>query len=102
MDRIKIRYFVDMGLFITLLSFGITGIIKFRKLWSLLGININYDSLPMHEFSLIHDCTGLIFIFLVIFHLILNFEWIVIETKNMFAKKEEQEIMIKKSGKKRK
>ena len=100
MDRIKIRYFIDVGLLITLLSFGITGIIKFRRLWGILGISINYDNLPMHELTLIHDWTGLVFIFLVILHLALNWEWIVVETKNMFSKKEEQKMRIKKSGKK--
>ena len=103
MDRIKIRYFIDAGLLITLLSFGITGIIKFRRLWSLLGITVNYDSLPMHELTLIHDWTGFVFIFLVIAHLALNWEWIVLETKNMFVKREEPDmILAKKQIKKRK
>jgi len=42
----------------------------------------------MKTLSTIHDWSGIVMVLLVLVHLILHWDWIVCETKNIFSKKE--------------
>ena len=86
-EKIKVKYFVDIGLLISFLLVVITGIIKFGKLLGFFGINPDYANLPMSRISAIHDWSGIVLAVLVLIHLILNFDWIISTTKCFFEKK---------------
>ncbi len=82
----KIKYFVDIGMLISFILVFATGIIKFRKLLSFIGINLNYEGLPMKEIAAIHDWSGVAIGVFVLIHLILNLTWIIETTKDFFEK----------------
>jgi len=87
MNRQELNYFIDLGLIVTFFGVFITGILKFRYIKSLLGL----DSLilPMKDISTIHDWSGLIMGLLVLAHLVLHFKWLKCMTQNIFGKKKE-------------
>jgi len=91
MVKDKIKYFVDVGLLISFILVFVTGVIKFGKLLRTIGINLNYAELPMHEISIVHDWSGVFIGVFVLIHLILNFNWIIATTKDLFKKKSENE-----------
>lgn len=80
------KYIIDVGLLISGLLVIITGIIKFRSLWNLLGININYELMNMTAYRIIHDWSGLVMTLFVIIHLVLNWDWIKGTTRGFFIK----------------
>ncbi len=88
MVKNKIKYFVDVGLLISFLIVTVTGFVKFGTLLRTVGINLEYSELPMKAISAWHDWSGVVLAFLVLVHLILNFDWIVATTKDFFKKKE--------------
>ena len=79
MNKAKLNYFVDIGLFISFLLVFVTGVIKF-KLFNL------YKSFGFPNISLIHDWSGIAMGVLVLIHLILHWNWIVCMTKGFFQK----------------
>jgi hypothetical protein len=81
------KYVVDVGLLISGLIVIITGVIKFRSLWNLLGVNINYELMNMVAYRVIHDWSGLVMTIFVIIHLFLNWDWIKGTTRGFFIKK---------------
>jgi len=83
------KYIIDVGLLLSGLLVIITGIIKFRSLWRLLGIDINYEVMNMTAYRVIHDWSGIVMTVFVIVHLILNWDWIVATTKDYFKRHEE-------------
>ena len=87
MEKNKIKYFVDIGLIISFLLVFVTGIIKFGKLLRAIGIDLNYKELPMSEITAIHDWSGVFMGLLILIHLILNFDWIISCSKELFKKK---------------
>lgn len=86
MNRTFVKYFVDLGLLLSFLGVTFTGIVKFRSFLSLIGINLDYDSMNMGLYRTIHDWSGLAMAVLVLFHLIVNWGWIVGVTKEIFSK----------------
>ncbi|MDP1728634.1 MAG: DUF4405 domain-containing protein [archaeon] len=86
MEKVRLKYWVDVGMGISFLAVFITGIIKFRKILTLLGIEINYQSGLLYILSKVHDWSGVFMGLFVVIHLILNFDWIVCETKSFFCK----------------
>ncbi len=88
MDKNRIKYFIDIGLLISFLIVTVTGLVKFGTLLRAVGINLTYSELPMKTISLWHDWSGAVLAFLVLIHLILNFDWIISTTKCFFKKKE--------------
>lgn len=82
MNKLKLNYWIDIGLAITFLSAFITGIVKWPGLIRLFGIT--HRSLPMVQITFIHDWTGLIMGILVFIHLALHWNWIVCVTKRIF------------------
>lgn len=87
MEKNKIKYCIDVGLLISFLIVTVTGIVKFGKLLGAVGINLTYSELPMKTISAWHDWSGVALVFLVLVHLILNFDWIIATTKSFFMKK---------------
>ena len=89
-------YVVDVGLAISFLAVTITGIIKFRSLWSLFGIAFVFSDAAKALLRTIHDWSGLVMAVLVLVHLILNWGWIVETTKEYFCR---EEVPVKKDKK---
>lgn len=101
-DKNTWKYIVDIGLLISSLAAMFTGIVKFRTLMHLLGININYEAMNMGLYRIIHDWSGLAMTILVIVHIILNWDWIKGTTRGFFERKEKnniKKIIIKKNKK---
>jgi hypothetical protein len=81
MNKGKLNYWIDFGLLISFLIVTLTGIIKFR------GLGL-YSVLGFSGISTWHDWSGIVMAVLVLVHLVLHWNWIVCETKNIFSKKE--------------
>jgi len=82
MNKAILKYWVDVGLLISFLIVGISGIFKmpeFRSwfLWV-------FEIIPGRTMRLFHDWAGIALVILVAIHLILNWSWIVAMTKNIF------------------
>lgn len=82
MDKIRVRYFVDLALIVSFLAVFGTGIVKFKQFMAFLGID--QGGLPMLQISLVHDYFGLLFGSLVIVHTILNLAFLKNMTKGIF------------------
>ena len=88
MNKNTWKYLVDIGLLISGLLVIITGIVKFKSFLALFGASINYAEFPIRIFSKLHDWSGIAMAVLVIVHLIMNWDWIIATTKNIFKKQE--------------
>ena len=88
MNKLKINFWVDVGLAVTFFGSFITGLVKWPGLLRWFGLT--HRSLPMKEITLIHDWSGLIMGLIVLVHLILHWNMIVCMTKNMFRRGEKQ------------
>ena len=86
MNRVKLNYWIDVGLAISFFVCFITGLIKWPGLIKIIGTSA-YNVLRFRNISLLHDFSGLIMGLLVLVHLILHWKWIVAVTKSMFSKK---------------
>lgn len=84
MDKIKIKYFLDIGLAISFFLSLITGIIKFPGL-SKYFLPV-YRVISGYYMSKIHDWSGIVMGILVFVHLLLNLKWIIAVTKSFFKK----------------
>lgn len=85
MDKAKLNYAVDLGLIVTFLLNGVTGIIKFPGLLGNLGVKVK--DLPWKEISRVHDWAGIAMVVLVVVHIVLHWNFIVAMTKKYFGKK---------------
>ena len=86
MNKIKLNYWIDIGLTISFLICLFTGLIKWPGLIKLIGTSA-YKILHVKNISLLHDWSGLIMGILVLTHLVLHWRWIVSVTKSTFGKK---------------
>lgn len=75
----KINYIIDILLTISFILIFITGILKLP--WLAL-----HRFIQMRLITLVHDITGIIFLFLILCHIILHFKWFISMTKNIFEK----------------
>ncbi len=80
MNKIRLFYWVDMGLLLSFIIVAITGIIKFP------GLGL-YKILGFRGISKWHDWAGIVMVVLVLIHLALHWGWIVNQTKYLFKKK---------------
>jgi len=85
MDKIKLKYFVDLGMGLSFLVVFFTGIFKFPGLTNY--FKFIYRIIPGFNISRVHDWAGLIMGIFVFVHLVLNWNWIVAMTKNIFKGK---------------
>jgi len=79
MDKIKLNYWVDVGMGIAFILAFVTGIFKFPNLTQYF-ISV-FRFIPARTISRIHDWSGLVMGLLVLTHLILHWNWIVCMTK---------------------
>ena len=84
MNKLKIDYWIDVGLAITFLSAFITGLLKWPSLIRFFGLT--HRNLPWAEITFVHDWSGLIMGLLVFIHLLFHWKWIVCVTKNILKK----------------
>jgi hypothetical protein len=83
MNRIKLNYWIDVGLALSFLICFITGLIKWPNLVKIIGVSA-YNISSKGNISILHDVSGLIMGILVMIHLVLHWKWIVSVTKSMF------------------
>jgi len=86
MDRTKLDYWIDLGLLISFLGVGVTGIVKLK--WIAPLLNLSWGDPKMTLLSTIHDWSGIVIVALVLVHLILHRKWIISTTKCFFVKEE--------------
>ena len=93
MNKLKLNYFVDVGLAISLIICFFTGLIKWPGLIRIIGTSI-YQILHFRNISLLHDWSGLIMGLLVLFHLVLNWGCCpaICRIKMGFLKKTDKEV----------
>ena len=89
MNRNFVKYFVDIGMFLSFLAVAITGVLKFRSFLGFFGVELDYASMNMRLMSRVHDWTGILIVVFVLIHLILNWSWIVSTTKQLFCREVE-------------
>jgi len=85
MDRMKVNYFIDLGMAVAFVLLFVTGIIKFPGLLPFLGIS--YAGLPMNQITMIHDRSGVVLGVLIIIHFLLHFKWMRAKTLSLFKRK---------------
>ena len=85
MDKLKLKYIINVGLLISFVAVFVTGIIKFPGLLASLGIG--RSGLPWAQISKVHDWSGLVMGILVFAHLVQNWSWMVATTKRYVLKR---------------
>ena len=83
MNKLKLNYWIDVGLAISFFVCFLTGLIKWPGLIKIVGVSA-YRTLSFSNISILHDWSGLIMGFLVLIHLALHWSWIVAVTKMIF------------------
>ena len=91
MNNLKVNCWVNIGLMISFLVCFVTGLIKWPGLIKIIGTSW-YGVLHVRNISLLHDWSGLIMGLLVLFHLVLNWNWMVMVTKKIFKRNEDKEV----------
>ena len=79
----KLKYIVDMFMFLVFLIVALSGFI----LWLILpkgSGNSLFLILTRNEWIFVHNWSSVIFILLLLIHLILNWNWIILVTKSLF------------------
>ena len=80
-----INYIINVGLLISFICVFITGIIKYPGLLFFL-LGIGYIETPLFTINDLHDNSGIIMGILVLAHLVLNWKFMWIYTKNIFKR----------------
>lgn len=94
MEKSKANYVVDIGLIISFIGVFVSGIFKFYPLRNIFaGV---FEIISKETMRTIHDWSGIVMGILVIIHIALNWNFMVMETKEMFSKNKEETL---KSGK---
>ena len=83
MNKIKLNYWIDVGLAASFFICFLTGLIKWPGLIQVIGTSA-YRSLHVKNISLLHDWSGIVMGLLVLIHLGLNWKWMVSVTKSIF------------------
>lgn len=81
MDRSWVNYWVDIGMLISFIVCGITGIVKMPRLIPMLGLS--YADLPMITLTWLHDWSGVLLVVLSGVHVALHWKWIIAMTKRI-------------------
>lgn len=85
MEKRAIKYLIDLGLLVSGILCIVTGLIKLPVLLNF--FDIRRGILPVYEITLLHDWSGVVFVFLVIAHVSMNWRWMVDITKSLVKKK---------------
>ena len=86
MNRLKLNYWIDVALAISLFISFSTGLAKWPGIIKIIGVSA-YRFLHVPSISVWHDWSGLVLGLLVLIHLVLHWNWIVAATKSIFKKK---------------
>jgi len=88
MDKLKLNYIVDVLMAVSFAITALTGLLMFIYFPS--GVSRGgyqeFLGIIKHNWSAIHNLTGISMIFLVLIHLILHFKWLVNMTKIIFKR----------------
>lgn len=84
MNKLIVKYIVDVGMGLSFLAVFITGIFKFPGIRE--HLPFIYEIIPRQQMATIHDWSGIAMGLFVLIHLILNWDWIVATTKGFFIK----------------
>ena len=76
MNKLKLNYFVDIGMAIAFVIVTVTGILKLPALGG-----------QTEAYMFLHDWSGVVLAAFVLLHLILHWNWIVCMTKSCIFKK---------------
>ncbi len=78
-DKYKLNFFIDLGLLVSGIAVGITGILKL-------------EIFRMHLLALnpIHDFAGILFVAFALVHIILHFNWLRYTAKQMLINKKKK------------
>ena len=93
MERIKLNYWIDAAMAVSLIITGITSLVMFFILPS--GKRSGYEAflgIIKQDWVAVHTCIGIIFLALMVTHLALHCKWLVEMTKRVFGKKESPKI----------
>ena len=85
MEKRTVKYLIDLGLLVSGILCIVTGIIKLPLLLNF--FDIRRGILPVYEITLLHDWSGVVFVFLVIAHVSMNWRWMADVTKSLVKKK---------------
>ena len=85
MNKLKLNYWIDVGLALSFFICFFTGLIKWPGLIKLIGTSA-YKILHFRNISLFHDWSGLVMSLLVLIHLVLHWKWMVAVTKTIFKR----------------
>ena len=87
MVRTEIRYVVDMTMLIVFIISAITGFVLWYEFPSGSGRGQSmFLSLSKHDWIRIHDYSNVILTAMIIIHFVINVNWIIKTTKNLFGK----------------
>ena len=78
-DKCKLNFFIDLGLLISGIAVGITGILKLK----IFGMHIMALN-PIHGFA------GIVFVALALLHIILHLNWLKCTAKQMLTSKKKK------------
>jgi hypothetical protein len=84
MERAWVKYWVDIGILISFIIAGITGIAKMPQLLPKLGLSIS----TIITMSWLHDWAGVAMVVLAAIHVALHWKWIVAMTKRLWVRKQ--------------
>ena len=84
MDRVKLNYWIDYGLFLSFIICFVTGLIKWPDLIEIIGVEA-YTILHIENMNTLHDWSDLAIGVLSIIHVGLHWKWIITTTKKMFT-----------------
>ncbi len=87
MNRLKLNYWIDIGLSISFLVCFYTGLIKWPGIVKIIGVSA-YKALHVKNITILHDWSGLVMGLLVFMHLALHWKWMVSATKVVFKTSE--------------
>ena len=85
MDKIKLNFWIDVGLAISFFICFFTGLIKWPGLVKIIGASV-YSVFPIKNMTMLHDVSGLVMGLLVLVHLVLHWRWIVCATRCVFKR----------------
>lgn len=88
MNRLKLNYWVDMGMGLSVIVTFLTGIVKWPGLINIIGLS--NKEIPKAAISAMHDWAGLLMGLFVLVHLILHWKWITCVTKKTFRKEKKE------------
>jgi predicted anti-sigma-YlaC factor YlaD len=77
-DKLKVKYFIDLVMLITLLITAFTGFV--------ISGTVSFVAVDRHFWFLTHDFFGITTVVLILIHIALHLDWIKSSTKKIFGR----------------